>query len=301
MGEDVSIVRRVKDASPRWMRDTADRISRQYGLATSGRRTLPDYLIIGTKRGGTTSLYNYLLRHPGVMRMFPESRDLKSTDFFFRRGEHSVGWYTSHFPTTSERTRLASRLGYQPVCGEASPYYCWDPRIASYAREVAPDIKAIMLVRDPVRRAWSHFQERVQNGVEPLTFADALRAEDDRLEGERERMASNPGYYSTAFDWYSYRSRGEYLPQIENWLKHFPASQLLVIRSEDLYADTQNTFDRVSTFLRLPTMQMPTRKTFNATWRTKDDVPAEARGILARHYAEHNERLAQFLGRQMDW
>jgi len=296
----VSVVQKIKNGSPRWVRDSADVVTRQVGLMTSGRRTLPDYLIIGSKRGGTTSLYNYLLRHPGVMRMFPASRDLKSTDYFFRRGR-SEAWYRSHFPTASERARRARDLGYAPVSGEASPYYCWDPRVAGFAREVAPEVKSILLIREPIRRAWSHYQERVQNGVEPLSFMDALDAEDERLSGERERMAADPTYYSTSFDWYGYRSRGEYLGQIENWVASFPREQLLVLRSEDLYADTQATFDRVCSFLGLPIIEMPTRKTFNATWRTKDDVPDEVRARLVPHFAEHNARLAAFLGHELNW
>lgn len=296
----VDLVRDIKEKSPRWVRDSADRLTRQFGLVTSGRRTLPDYLIIGTKRGGTTSLYNYMLRHPGVMRMFPASRDVKSTDYFFHRGR-SESWYRSHFPTETERGRLSEELGYAPVCGEASPYYCWDPRTASFVREVAPEVKAILLVRDPVKRAWSHYQERVQNGVEPLSFDDALRAEDDRLAGERERMEADPGYFSTAFDWYSYRTRGEYLSQIQNWCAHFPREQLLVLRAEDLYGDTQVTFDQVCTFLGLPTVEMATQKKFNATWRTTDDTPEAARDRLTEHFEEHNARLEEFLGRRLFW
>lgn len=296
----MSVVRKIKDSSPRWVRDSADQLTRQYGVLTSSRRTLPDYLIIGSKRGGTTSLYNYLLRHPGVMRMFPSSRDLKSTDYFFSRGR-SEAWYRSHFPTVAERDRLSQELGYAPVSGEASPYYCWDPRVAGFAREVAPQTKSILLMREPIRRAWSHYQERVQNGVEPLSFRDALSAEEERLAPERVRMAEDPSYYSTTFDWYGYRSRGEYLGQIENWLGHFPSSQLLVLRAEDLYADTQATFDQVCTFLGLPIVEMPTRKTFNATWRTKDDVPDEAREQLSAHFAQQNAQLETFLGRKLDW
>lgn len=296
----MGVVRTIKDASPRWVRDSADQLTRQVGVLTSGKRTAPDYLIIGSKRGGTTSLYNYLLRHPGVMRMFPESRDLKSTDYFFRRGR-SEAWYRSHFPTISQRQRKQTELGYAPVSGEASPYYCWDPRVAGFAREVAPEVKSILLMREPIRRAWSHYQERVQNGVEPLSFRDALDAEDERLAGERKRMAEDPTYYSTTFDWYGYRSRGEYLEQIQNWQSHFPPAQLLVLRSEDLYSDTQATFDKVCTFLNLPIVEMPTRKTFNATWRTTDDVPDEARDQLSGHFATQNARLAQFLGRELDW
>lgn len=299
-GGDVSVVRTVKNVSPRWVRDSADQLTRRIGVMTSSRRSLPDYLIIGSKRGGTTSLYNYLLRHPGVMRMFPSSRDLKSTDYFFRRGKPEA-WYRSHFPTDSERRRQADELGYAPVCGEASPYYCWDPRVAAFAREVAPEVKSILLMRDPVRRAWSHYQERVQNGVEPLSFLDALDVEDQRLESERTRMAQDPTYYSTTFDWYGYRSRGQYVDQVENWQAHFPDGQLLVLRSEDLYSDTQATFDRVCSFLGLPVMEMPTRKTFNATWRTKDDVPADARERLSAHFEPYNARLEQLLGIELGW
>jgi len=296
----MDLVRTVKDRSPRWVRDAADGVTRRYGILTSARRSLPDYLIIGSKRGGTTSLYNYLLRHPGVMRMFPSSRDLKSTDYFFRRGRGEA-WYRSHFPTDAERSRRAEEIGYSPVVGEASPYYCWDPRVAQFARETAPQVKSILLMRDPVRRAWSHYQERVQNGVEPLTFMDALAAEDDRLAGEREKMAADPGYYSTAFDWYPYKSRGDYLPQIENWLAHFPSNQLLVLRSEDLYSKTQDTFDKVCAFLGLPRVEMATRKTFNATWRTKDDVPEDARELLTEHFAKRNAQLEEFLGTGLGW
>ena len=296
----MDVMRTVKERSPRWVRDSADRITRQYGIATSAARTLPDYLIIGSKRGGTTSLYNYLLRHPGVMRMFPDSRDLKSTDYFFRR-ERDESWYRSHFPTALERRRRADALGYEPVCGEASPYYCWDPRVAPFVKEVAPDVKAILLLREPVRRAWSHYQERVQNGVEPLSFSDALDAEDERLFGELDRMNDDPTYYSSAFDWYSYRSRGEYLAQVRNWLDHFPAANLLVLRAEDLYSDTQGAFDRVCTFLGLPLQEMPTRKTFNATWRTRDDVPEETAARLSAHFGPHNARLEEFLGHELGW
>ncbi len=296
----MSFARDIKDMSPRWVRSSADFLTREYGLLTSGQRTPPDFVIIGTKRGGTTSLFNYLVQHPGVIRMFPGSRDLKSTDFFFRRGQ-SEAWYRSHFPRRSDRLRRADELGYAPVCGEASPYYCWDPRVAGFARELAPDVKAILLVRNPVKRAWSHFQERVQNGVEPMNFEDALHMEDERLAGELEKMLEDPTYYSSTYDWYSYRSRGEYLPQIENWLAHFPREQLLILRSEDLYRETQTTFDRVCGFLGLPTVAMPTQQTFNATWRTSEAPPASARDALQAYFLDHNARLEAFLGTPLDW
>ena len=163
--------------------------------------------------------------HPGVLGLFPQNRARKSTDHFFG-SNHELGedWYRSHFHTERYRDRLRRELGYRPVSGEASPFYAWDPRIAGRAYQSAPRVKAIMLLRNPVKRAWSHYQERTQNGVEPLDFAHALACEPTRLEGELERMASDELYHSDAYDWYSYRSRGDYLPQILNWTSVFRAS-----------------------------------------------------------------------------
>jgi hypothetical protein len=290
----------LKDRSPRWVKDAANTATRGYALSTSAERPAPDYLVIGTKRGGTTSMFNYLLMHPGVLGLFPQSRGKKSTDYFFKEPHRGDRWYRSHFHTRTYRRRLEKRLGYPPVGGEASPYYLWDPRIAPQVRQVAPDVRAIALLRDPVERAWSHYQERVENAVEPLTFEEALAAEPDRLDGELERMLADPAYYSEAHDWYSYRSRGVYLHQLQNWAQHFPADQLLVLRSEDLYQDVQATVDRVSAFLGLPSVPVPTTRTFNAS-RTTSSVPAAARAELAEYFAPHNAALEEYLGQSMNW
>ena len=290
----------VKDRSPRWVKYVANAATRRAALATVGRRQGPDFLITGTKRGGTTSLFNYLLMHPGVMGLYPESRGKKSTDFFFADTPHSLAWYRSHFHTEERRARAERRLGYRPVGGEASPYYVWDPRIADRVRAAFPDVRTVLLLRDPVERAWSHYQERRQNGVEPLGFAEALAAEPSRLEGELDAMAKDPTYHSTAHDWYAYRSRGIYLPQVRNWLRSFPAEQLLVLRSEDMYADPQAVVDQVTDFLGLGRHRLPTTRTFNASHH-KSSVPEPVRSELAAFYAPHNAALEEFLGRPMGW
>ncbi|WP_130011469.1 sulfotransferase family protein [Serinicoccus sediminis] len=291
----------LKARVPRWALDTVNSLSRWGALATAPDRPMPDFLVIGAKRGGTTSLFNYLVRHPGILAMYPQVRGKKSTDYYFADRGHSSAWYRSHFHTETYRRLLRARLGYRPQSFEASPYYVWDPRIPAKVAAAAPETRAILLVRDPVLRAWSHYQERVQNGVEPLSFEEALAAEDDRLGGELAKMMADPTYHSTTWDWYGYRSRGEYLAQITTWLEHFPREQLLVLPSERLYSDTQETFDRICEFLGLPAHRLPTTKPYNATWRTKDAPPKEAAAQLADHYRSHNAALADFLGERLDW
>lgn len=290
----------LKDRSPRWVKTAADRATRTYALATVSGRPSPDFLIIGTKRGGTTSLFNYLLQHPGVLGLFPQSRGKKSTDYFFKEPDRGDDWYRSHFHTRAYRARLHRRLGYSPVGGEASPYYMWDPRIAPRVAASAPEVKAIALVRDPVDRAWSHYQERVQNGVEPLSFVDALAAERDRTDGELERMLADPGYYSAAHDFYTYRARGIYQPQLEQWTAELGTDRLLVVRSEDMYADPGRVFAQVTGFLGLPQVALARSGPFNARHRVTP-IPEEAREELTAFYRPHNAALEAWLGRQLGW
>ena len=289
----------LKNASPRWLKDASDVVTRTYACSTARTRPVPDFLILGTKRGGTTSLFNYLLMHPGVLGLFPQLRGRKSTDYFFKEGHRGERWYRSHFHTGSFRKLVGRRLGYHPISGEASPYYLWDPRVAPQVAQLCGGVKSIVLLRDPVERAWSHYQERVHNGVEPLGFEAALAAEDDRLDGELDRMLCDPSYYSTAHDFYAYKSRGIYLPQIRNWHASFPADQLLVLRSEDMYADVQGTYDSVCEFLGLPSYTLPSTGTFNAITQSK--IPSAARQELADYFEPHNAQLAAYLQRPALW
>lgn len=288
-----------KDSAPRWMKTAADAATRAYALQTSASRPFPDFLIVGVKRGGTTSLFNYLLMHPGVLGLYPQLRGRKSTDFFFKERARGEDWYRSHFHTRTYRALMQRRLGYSPVTGEASPYYLWDQRIAPQVKEICGDVKAIALLRDPVERAWSHYQERVHNGQEPLAFEAALAAEDDRLAGEAQRMAEDPNYYSPAYDFYAYRRRGIYLPQLQAWRRSFPQEQLLVVRSEDMYQDVQGTFDVVTDFLGIPRFTLPSTAAFNSITRSR--IPEDTRSELARFYGPHNEELSQYLNRSSMW
>lgn len=291
----------LKDRSPRWVKDTANVVTRRYALQTVGNRPGPDFMIIGTKRGGTTSLFNYLLMHPGVLGIFPQSRGRKSTDYFFSHHyQRGPEWHRSHFHTEKHRRRVEEQLGYRPMSGEASPYYVWDPRIAERVRRDAPGVKAVMLVRDPVKRAFSHYLERTQNDVEPLSFPDALAAEEDRLAGELDRMMADPAYHSTTWDWYGYRARGDYLPQLQHWTSVLGRENLLVVRSEDMYGDPQVVVDQVADFVGLPRHPLPTRKTFNASY-TPGQMPEETAQELRSYFAPRVAELETWLGRPLSW
>ncbi|GAA3200710.1 sulfotransferase domain-containing protein [Actinocorallia longicatena] len=290
---------RLKDVAPRWLKDVANTVTRGYAVQTAERRHLPDFMIIGTKRGGTTSMWNYLVQHPLVMPMYPSSRGLKSPWYFYANYARGEAWYRSHFATEKRLDRLEAETGSRPVTGEACPYYMYDPRIAGRVHAMMPELKIIVLLRDPVKRAYSHFWERTGEGDETLTFERALAAEPERTAGELDRMAADPFYYGRAHDYFSYRDRGIYLPQLQRWEALYGRDRMMIMPAEELYADEQKAVDKVSAFLGLPSHPVSVAKRHNHLPAPPMD-PA-TRAELTEFYREHNRALFTWLGTDYGW
>ncbi len=287
-----------KQVAPRQAREQVRGMLVRYGERTSDQRPLPDFLVIGTKRGGTTSLWRYLIQHPLVPRLFP-AWNTKTSHYFeenFHRGE---AWYRSHFPTTRQRAALQRRHGAPPKAGEAAPLYMYHPLGSSRVATVMPGARIVVLLRDPVERAYSHWKERRTEGVEPLDFAEALAAEESRTAGERDRMIEDPAYFSTAYDWYSYRARGCYLEHLKPWLDLFDPSQLLFVPSETLYREPAATYARVLHHIGLPPLDLPVYDIFND--RPSKGMDPAVRAELTAFYRPHNAALADRLGMTFDW
>jgi hypothetical protein len=294
----------VKRLLPAWAKEPARRGARLYGTLTSSHRPFPDYLIIGTKRGGTTSLWKSLLAHPQVMAMFPPQENLKSPHYFDIHYARGPAWYRSYFPTTRSRTRhVGSADGShqrRAVVGDASPYYMFHPLAADRVSQTLPGTRIIVVLRNPTDRAYSHYRERRKEGTEPLEFREALQAETERLAGEEQRIVSEPGYYSTAHDFCSYLARGRYLEHLEPWLSRFDASQLLILRSEDYYADPTAVLRQVFAFLGVATDARGLTDT-HLNLLPGPEMDPETRSWLDDYYRPHIVALEQRLGRSFDW
>lgn len=245
----------------------------------------PSFLIVGEMKCGTTSLYRYLERHPDVRSPFQ-----KEPFYFahaFHRGER---WYRSLFP-------LARESG---ITGEASTYYLFHPLAAERIAAFAPEIKLIVLLRDPVTRAHSHYQHSRDKGREPdLTFEEALAAEPDRIGADEARIVGEPGFESFAHMHYSYVARGRYAEGLERLYRHFPREQVLVLAAEDLFADPASVARRATDFLGLaPADLAPYRAENTRQYEVMEDS-VQAR--LREAFAEPNARLARLLGRDFGW
>ena len=264
-----------------------------YGRATSFARPLPDFLVIGAQKAGTTALYAYLLRHPAIVG--PSWKEVSFFDRHYARGE---AWYRGHFPNTLRRRAVERRAGVAPIAGEASPSYMFHPFAPARVAQLVPDVRLIVLVRNPVDRALSHYHHEVALGRESLSFEDAVEREDERMSGELERMR-DPSYFSHAWWNYTYLARGRYAEQLERWLAVFPRERLLVVPSEDLLGQPADTYARVLEFLGAPPYELDAfPRIFEREYAPME--PATRR-LLAERFAEPNRRLYELLGRDLGW
>jgi hypothetical protein len=268
--------------------------SRMYRFATASRRCLPHFVIAGAQKSGTTSLWAYLCEHPEVTP--PISKEMSFFDLNFHRGLH---WYRMHFPLESAMlpTKSSQR---RLMTGESSAYYMFHPLSPGRIAATLPDVRIILLLRNPVNRAFSHYQLKLRRRQETLSFEQAIDAEAGRLAGEHEKLLANPGYYSEAHDRYSYLARGIYVDQIRRWQHHIPANRLLILESGEFFRNTSAVFARVLDFLGLRRWEpVEYGNRFPGNYREK--MSETTRRKLADYFAPHNERLYTHLGVRFDW
>jgi hypothetical protein len=264
---------------------------RGYARGTASLRRLPDFLLIGAKRCGSTSLHHYLQAHPDVAPIFPRAAHRKGVHYFDRNPGRPLSWYRAHFP-------IATSFRPSRLVGDASTYYFLAPGAPRLAAQIVPHAKIIVLLRDPAERAFSHYRDEVKNGHETLPFASAIAAEAHRLAPELARMAADPHYYSFVHEHLAYLSWGHYAEHLNRWLACFAREQFLVLSSEALFTDPSATLRRVTDFLGLPPGP-PVSGWYNAAPKEPhDDGTMRA---LRRYYAPHNERLVRLLGWRPAW
>jgi Sulfotransferase domain len=269
-----------------------------YRGVTSPLRLLPDFLIIGAQRGGTTSLYNYLQAHPAIA---PSST--KEVHYFDRRFDKSLAWYQGHFPTKIEKyhTQLLSRQPF--LTGEATPCYLFYPHASQRVVQSLPDVKLIVLLRNPVDRAFSQYYHALDHGFATLSFEDAIEREEERAARERELIMKDEYYYSIEYMERAYLSRGIYVDQLQAWMKLFPREQFLFLKSEGFYTNPAATVKEVLEFLNVPEAEIQLSKEAykpynNYTYARMD--PALRKRLLA-YYEPHNARLYDYMGVNFGW
>ena len=249
---------------------------------------LPDFIILGAQRGGTTSLYDDLTRHPHIL---PAKN--KEIHFFDKKFSRGVTWYRGHF---SRHVRFKPWL----LTGEGTPYYLFHPAVPDRIRAACPRAKLLILLRDPVSRAYSHYHMMRKREREPLSFEEAIKAETERMRGEAEKLTRDPDYESEAHQHQSYVSRGIYADQIAGWFERFPREQFLIASSEQFYAEPAVVLEEAFRFIGARPIELTdyahrNRREYNAA------IDPETERCLRDFYRPHNERLFALLGREFPW
>lgn len=278
---------------------------RGFGMATASLRPDPDFLLIGAKRGGSTSFYFDLITHPQVALLFPrpdllpKAAATKGVHYFDSNYFRGKRWYASHLPSVTVRRRQQRTTGGQVIAGEGSPYYLTHPAAPERVARDLPAVKLLAVLRDPVQRAYSHWKERVREGRESLSFRDAIDRERERVGDDALRLQRDPRFYSYAHEQQSYLEQSRYGAALERWLEQFPRSSLLLIKSEDYYADPSASLDRAATFLGIEPGRFRHGAPRNAA--PGDSLDRDTQLYVESRLRADAERLAELTGITWEW
>jgi len=273
---------------------------------------LPDFIICGAQRAGTTALFQYITQHPNLCGSFN-----KEVNYFNFNYEKEIAWYKNFF----------SHCNNNAIKGEASPSYMYFEDVPKRIFQITPEIKLIFILRHPVERAYSHYWHEVIMGREKLTFKEAINREETRI---------NENIYNKTY--YSYKDRGRYIDFIKKYKIYFPESRIHIIINRDLREDIlltlkntllflngdmdttfqdwktppkRDTFGKApkSVFIQRMIQRIPFRYVksfflilnnyFNS--RPYPEISEESRSILLDYFYDYNKELEIHLNRKLEW
>jgi hypothetical protein len=262
---------------------------------TGGAGLLPDFLIVGAQRCGTTSMVRALRQHPALFNAVLN----QEVHFFDDSYAQGLAWYRSHFPLRSYALFAARKTAARPVAFESSPYYMFHPLAPKRIAAGLPGVRLLVMIRDPAERAYSAHAHETFVGHENETFERALELEPGRLAGEAERIAAEPGYVSHSHRHHAYRTRGHYAEQLERLERIFGRDRLHIIDSKAFFTDPATVWAEMLEFLGLPGCDSPKFLRYNA--QPREPMNDQTRASLREYYQPHDEHLADWLGHQPSW
>jgi tetratricopeptide (TPR) repeat protein len=236
----------------------------------------PTFFIIGQAKAGTTALFQYLSRHPAIVS--PLVKEPQYWSIYYDLG---AAWYESLFPRLPETSGL--------ITGEGSVTYLNDPDAPARVRKKLPHVKLIVLLREPVSRAYSEYWMDVRLGRRKASFEEVIAGELSQLPVcPLDDHAAHNGRFPGV-----YLNRSAALPHLKRWLSHFPPEQLLILRHEQMAQDLPAVMYRVCRFLGVPPFVPRDRRRHNEG--RYPPMAADLKEKLRDWFAPHQEALAEFL------
>lgn len=266
-------------------------LKRNISGITASLRVLPNFIIIGSMKSGTTSLYYNICQHPCVLKAAYDE-----IGFFDSNYHLGLNWYRSMFPTKKKMREVEIKEGVS-ITGEDTPFYFWNPLSAKRILELLPNIKLISILRNPIDRAYSEYQDLAITDTNFPSFEEMIEGEiETRTYDELVITEEN---FETFNQKKSYLLKGIYVDQLKIWNSLFAKKQILTISSEDLKLNPQETLKTIFEFLKLSNYKIETPQ-----YKKQKKYVAmnpETREKLIEFYKPHNERLFKFIGKKFDW
>ncbi len=247
---------------------------------------VPNFLVIGAARSGTTSLHGLLIQHPDIylpVKKQPEPH------FFLKTDEYSKG-YQYYLDTYFNGVKEESAVG------EISTSYLFGEQVPQRIHDFKSDIKLICMLRDPVKRAFSNYWHSTKNGFETLSFREAVdQAEERHLQLGPKMKEIAP---------FAYIERGLYGDQLTNYLNYFKREQLHIIIMEEFFRDLETGMKRLFEFLEVDPAFVPNKMKLDTNKSVPETVFLSTNDIemISPYFRKSNEVLFELLGRvPQDW
>lgn len=255
-------------------------------------RCLPDTIIVGAQKAGTSSLFWYLVQHPGILG------SSKKEVHYFDGGlnpeidnyEKGTNWYRSNFPLSTKSNRRKRVL-------EVCPLYLFNPDVANRIHRHVPDARIVVILRNPVERAISHFFHEVRAGREGRSIMQALVEEDSLLDP----VWVNRDFKNNVFIRHSYKARGMYAKQVARYFDVFSEQRVYVMGSKSLFDDPDSAIKLLLSFLDVDAdFAIPDKRAKNQGMK-RTQIEIEVYEYLTEFFAPHNDDLFQLLGKELNW
>ena len=269
-------------------KDIYNTIDNIFRSSTKNKRALPDFIIVGAQKAGTTSLYYYLLQHPQIL-----GAQKKEIHFFDYNYSKELEWYKKNFPL---KKRLIKK---NAITGEASPQYMFHPHTLNRIAKNLPNAKIIILLRNPIDRAYSYYHHQVKRGREKKHFLEAIKNEETRIAEGYKNMIENPDYNDYNYLMFSYLKRGKYYEQVKRCMELFPEENILILQSEKMYESPAEVYKETIDFLNLEHYELPEYKVYFSN--KYDNLASETRNYLYHYFKPLNEKLFKLIGKRFDW
>ena len=267
-------------------------LKRNYFIITSSVRVLPDFLIIGAKRCGTTSLFSHLPEHPSISKSHHDNMGFFNDNFHL-----GINWYKSFFPTITHKERIQKKYG-KFLAFDVTTTYMENKTTAENIKKTKPDMKIIVLLRNPIDRAYSQFNVSVKEKTEQLNFEEAISEEICRLKPEiintekqeLQRFPKNHRHYI---------KKSLYAMQLRPWFDIFPKENILALSTEEFKENDEKIYKEIFNFLNIPYIRITNKKQMEKG----EYLPMNenSRQTLSQFFKEHNDELFELIGKKFDW